>query len=119
MPSGRGRKSRFQLSRSAPSPRFGATLFWMVTCGRQPAASWAHEQCRGNGRQSIADRVELVRDDAKGDAAAQVHQPGDRGARRRGRRREAPAGRLTSSTAEGGRAWNMVRWTGTRLRSAG
>ena len=54
---------------------FGATLFWMVTCGRQPPLSWALEQAVKAVGELVADAIEIGETIAQRDAAAEVHQP--------------------------------------------
>ena len=122
----RGRRCRAVAARSPfASPAMSASRDLgrdLVLDGdvRTPAAAVLRaEQAVQALGELVANAVEVGRDDAIGDPAAEVHQAVDRRARRLCLWRTRPAPERTSGSADGGRAWNMVRCAGTWLRSAG
>ena len=74
--SGRGTNSRSSELTSSRA-NLGATLFWMVTCGRQPLASCAVSNPWRPSASSSRSASKLVRNDPIGDAAAEVHDAGN------------------------------------------
>ena len=69
---------------------------------------------RGNGRRARSRTRSRSSDTIReGDPAAEVHQPGDIGARRRLARRLGQSAAAASASSDGGSAWNMVRCAGS------